>query len=484
MPIPDLLLVRNRAGSVGGYELANGNALTQLGVNIPGAVTRNNGGDDFTDYNDSIEFRGSKYLLTQTATSNGLYRIYKFDGANWNQVFENAAPTGGGDMRNMSGLFIYDAGSEPRLAFVHKQSNFILRVVHSPDGAVWTETGIGTAAFSNLDGRWMLHNNEMWHILSSTNTVMQFDLVGFTVTFYAKPGQAARPCLLFEQAQQLYLINVDAFSNGDLRIYKFTGAGFVFVADITTDNRWQNIGSENGSPGVVVIGNDVYLFMNGMGTGGTADAGSTFFHLARTGVDTWTITENNTVIPASLRPGIRGSGVGDEDRWMPFIDTETNPLNPEIYLFVRPHPAPGSGTSLYKFVDTSTEMTFQTASVANDYVFPENLQGDSQAVSRGAGNRAEIIDTAGVSGGTQVSYRVYGTVLSQTVKAYITDEGGVPVTQATLTDSATGGSSTRVGNEIQSVDGDDGATLYTFVIDNIGSGLGPAEKFYVKLDIR
>lgn len=491
MPIPDILLARNRGGDVGGYELSNGSTLTQIGANIPGVVARTNGGDNYAEFNDIIEFKGSKYLVSQTLTMDPEYRIYKFTGGSWTQVHSVGPSALTNDARNMGSLFTYNDGIDIKLAFIFQKDSVTSTLSHSADGSSWTDTDISHSSFSFFgQGNFILHKNELFFAERATVGVIQFDLVGFASTSF-QGGQipwTGGASEFFEQDGNLYIVALDVLSGGDWRIYKFTGAGFVAVADITTGNRYSSIARNatlQGRGSAVAIGTDVYLWLPGVGSSGGSNYGSTFFHLDLTGPDTWTITENDTVIPAPLRQGVRGTSSNNgEDRWMMFIDTETNPTAPEIYGFVRPGGAPGTGTTLYKFVDTSTEMTFETASVSTEYVFPKNLQGGSEAVSRGTGNRAEVVDTQGVSGGTQVSYRVYGTNLGQTVKAYITDDGGVAVTQAVLTGAATGGSSTRVGNQINNVDGDDGVTLYTFIIENLGSGLGPGEPFYVKLDIQ
>lgn len=487
MPIPELLVCRNRGGNVGGYELANGSVLTQFGSDIAGVVPTLLGDDSFgPGETEIIEFKGSMYLVTQTTTIDPDVRIYKFSGGSWSQVFSTGVLSGMNDARNRSGLFIYNNGSDVRLGVMVMNGSGSTRLIDSEDGSTWNNTVINHSSISFRQGKWLLHKNDMWYCEISTPNWVQFDLVGLTATSYDPPwdGGATIP---FEQDDRLYAIALEDLGT-DMEIYKFTGAGFAKVGDVTTDNRFTLTARNamlHGWGMAVVIGADVHVFTPCLGTGGTSDYGSLYFHLERTAPDTWTVTENETVIPAGLRPGARGTSSNNaEDRWVAFVDTETDPANPEIYLFVLEGGAPGTAWAIYKFVDTSTEMTFQTASVANDYVMPVNRQGGSQSVSRGSGNRAEVIDTQGVSAGTEVSYRVYGTNLAQTVKAYITDASGVPSTQAVLTGAATGGSSTRSGNEIQNVDGDDGATLYTFIIDNIGSGLAAAERFYVKLDIQ
>jgi len=90
-------------------------------------------------------------------------------------------------------------------------------------------------------------------------------------------------------------------------------------------------------------------------------------------------------------------------------------------------------------------------------------------------------------GGEQISFKAYGDSGSsdKTVKFYFNNAEEAPDTQVTLMGTATGGSATRNGNQVDNVDADDGTTTYTVVRDTSGDGLslGDQENIMPRIEV-
>jgi hypothetical protein len=174
-----------------------------------------------------------------------------------------------------------------------------------------------------------------------------------------------------------------------------------------------------------------------------------------------------TVVPVSLRPA--AVAANQSHGWVPWIDNANNvaPTSPARHLW---HASSATGIFTYfEYTDSATEIAGGSISVSANLVPSAVTYGGGDRVSADSTGAlvdldARVVGLTPIPGGIRVSYRAYGDPGSANKYLrlwHAANEGDV-MTQATLMGTATGGTSTRSGNQIEQVDADNGTTLYTF----------------------
>lgn len=120
----------------------------------------------------------------------------------------------------------------------------------------------------------------------------------------------------------------------------------------------------------------------------------------------------------------------------------------------------------YKFVDSSTQLTLLDSSTLSTSLVMSPEGGGARALIE-SGPTVTVYAKERVSGGEKVTFRCSGGQTSQVVRFFFGTDHEVPITQAQLTGTVTGGSATRNGNQVEDVDAD-GTTDYTVTVQALG----------------
>lgn len=137
---------------------------------------------------------------------------------------------------------------------------------------------------------------------------------------------------------------------------------------------------------------------------------------------------------------------------------------------------PTGNYTVYEFED-SNNISFVATGADSRYAIPDWQAGGGSSEIDVTATQVLVYKRERVTGGERVTYRVYPPIDplpdfsedGHTVKFYTGGADRVQTAQALLTGTATGGSSVRVGNEVQEVTAD-GTTDYTITIQASGFG--------------
>lgn len=181
------------------------------------------------------------------------------------------------------------------------------------------------------------------------------------------------------------------------------------------------------------------------------------------------------VLPTSLRSPDDGgpSPLPTTGRFTKFVDVDSDPVNPTTYLVYSPNNSPASQISLFEFTDDSTPLNLiETNGVASDAA-PHLVQSGGERIFTAGELNVLITNRQPVIGGEQLFFRAWGDpgFNDKTVNFRFNAEGEPVVAPCTLSGTATGGSATRVGNNIQQVNADNGVTEYSTIWDIGANGI-------------
>jgi hypothetical protein len=194
------------------------------------------------------------------------------------------------------------------------------------------------------------------------------------------------------------------------------------------------------------------------------------------------VTPINTVLPVALQKG-SGPPTPTQARWAVTYDADSNPGTLDIYLWYAADGTEGTPQTLYKWVDGSpgseTEMTLVDAGgdVADAIPSTVTMTGGERIFTPG---ELDILITGRdpVLGGQKIRYKAWGEVgfANKNVEFRYNSQSEPTTALCTLTGVAVGGSSVRVGNQIQNVEADDGATEYEAIWDVTADGFVAGDK--------
>lgn len=499
MAIPELHIVNPYQGAFGSLqpaELVGGTTINSIGNPIAagGGEAVLSGNLTYKEiHNRVVEYRGKIYVLFrgQSPANQAIVSVYdRASPPSWGTVLASGLNTAYGDY---SGLYIASTGSAQRLFFAHRDGTGNMHIRWTDNGSSWNDTG--TLGLHPLMGRGpgVMFNNKLYlpyYNTSGDKGVTEIDPIAGSFSKVAAPWVmqstdkiSVDMCVLNDR---LYALVADTFNTGDFELYEFTGSGWSSNTSITSDNRI--FGYPNVDEGQCHLFKDpnqdaLIAVVNGSSDGTSTNSGSMAFELTPSGGSFSVSDITNTVIPAGLRPGVRGaSNDHTEDRWYGYASNDSTPGSPEHFLFFAAGPAPGTGYSVYTWVNASSVMTLVGAGPSTQYSLPNQKFGGGLRINRGVGNQCVIESAAAVLGGYRVSYRVYGTQSSQTVRLYYSTDQEVPSSQATIS-AQTGGGGISGGNAVTGVTGDDGVTLFTLDWDLSADGIGSGDASHLMLDI-
>lgn len=494
MAIPSIYIAKITSGAIQVAELVGGGTINQIGTNL-NTTTAESLSISSINSNRVVEYRGEIFVLIDDNTTLGGVEVWGYNRGTTTWTSRQLVTIG-----EPLGLFVVNTSSVQRLVALGKQGTDI-HMYTTDNGSSWTDRGtFGLLATSLNTGPIIEFNNKLYLPgLSGGVRIQEIDPVGITATEIIPPftgGAVGDACVDFcVFNDRLFILTpgtVNAgFTGSDWQLYEFVGGNFILNTDITTDNRLGAIAqSSNVREGQASLFQDpstgrLIAVCNGFGSTGALDnTGSVAFELTPSG-SSFTVSDiTNTVIPAGLRPGARGSSANHiSDRWLCYVTNETTPSTPEVFLFFTAGPAPGTGFTTYTWNSVGSVMTNLATGPSTDYAMPHQKFGGGGRINRGSGNQCEIELGTPVSGAYRISYRVYGTVASQTVRLYYDLNQDIPSTQATIS-AQTGGGGIGGGNSVTGVTGDNGVTLFTLDWNLVADGVTNGDLAHLMLDIR
>jgi hypothetical protein len=194
----------------------------------------------------------------------------------------------------------------------------------------------------------------------------------------------------------------------------------------------------------------------------------------------FTVTEVSTVVlPADLRSAAVGGGtyVGlPTGRFFAMVDIDTTPTTVSVFLNYTALPTSSDFFTAYEWVDSSTQLTNLGSSVGNAvHVLPSTKAPGGERVFTYGELDIVITNKAPVVDGQRIFFKVYGDTgpNDKIIRFYYSTQGEPPVSQATLTGTASGGVAVMNGNQVENVNAD-GVTTYEatwdFAADSIATG--------------
>jgi len=487
MSIPEIVIVKNASGAIQVAELVGGSTINQIGLDL--AATTSEATTNALIYtNRAVEYRGQIYAI-QYSSSTLTIKVYNRGTGLW-----TVSDTPGGSALPV-GLFLVNTGTVLRLVLLYTfGANTFER--HTDDGTTWTgDLQVVTgASISNVGPAVNFGNKIYFTTLNNGVKINEVDPVAGSGTTIIPPfsapsvGDACVDYCPFDD--RLFALTPGANNAGssgsDWQLYEFTGGGFSLNTDITTDNRLINIASVNvrqGQPSLFKepTSNKLIALCNGTDDATSAGSGITCFELTPSG-SAFTVSDiTNTVVPAGLRPGARGSNINFmEDRILMYINNDTDMEVAEAYAFIATGPAPGTGFGTYTWNGVDSVMTLLAAGPSTDYAIVHQKIGGGGRINRGTGNQIVIENGGAVLGGYRINYRVYGTQSGQTLSGYYSVSQETPTTKMTIS-AQTGGSGITGGDTVTGITGDDGVTLFTLDWDLVTDGVANGDTVTIEL---
>ena len=278
-------------------------------------------------------------------------------------------------------------------------------------------------------------------------------------------------CVLDNVLYMVTPIDVSSGVNGRPRLYPLT-AGSWNTTPTVLDTVPANFGATNGGVArwcLFTDGTNLYALClvntDGVGT----NYGWRCYQISPSLIVSDITT---TVLSTSLRsPDDGGSlSLAQTGRFFKFVDVDTTPLTPVIYLVYTPDNDPAEAISFYQWVSNAATMTLiETNGVASDAWSNLSQTGGERIFTFGEMNIL-ITNRQPVIGGERLFFRAWGSVgaADKFVRFTFNKQGEPPAVQCTLSGTASGGTAVRVGNELQGVEADDGITEYS-ITWNIGA---------------
>jgi hypothetical protein len=382
-----------------------------------------------------------------------------------------------------SGLHVVDVSGTPTMVCLYMNTSNFTGSSVSSDGSSWTDTNEGgpfpyVPASADFSRSFVYRNTIFWGSnYNGINTLMvQFDPSTGALTSYTtiggtnSPPPATGAMCVFEN--ELYFACYNSWNSSAIPIlWKLSGGAWAQASTIGQAINGHNIraGSlacSDASSGfaLFVDGGKLYaLFPAAHNTG--SNIGTYCYEFD----STLTQTEvTNTVLPASERNTDTGgslSGTGGGNfRWYVAIDNDSDPENPAVYLWKLSNDSGGSW-NYWEWNGPSSVITSGSSAGSTGLAMPAMPQGGGDRWWSANELNIELVGTAAVLGGMQLSFKCYGDPGSsdKTVKLWVAPDEESPRYQCVLTGAVTGGSAVRNGNQVDNVDADDGVTTYTCI---------------------
>lgn len=454
--------------------IMTGTDLEPLGDTIDESASIQSFGDTLYE-NMVIAAWGSIYAVGEE----GLFRLVNGSLGDWSRDSADGGltwTTPGGSNTRTIGVYFTSIGNVPYLFGTYTTGNTTSRAWRLN---LLTGVGeLGSASDPNPgEETQYFYDGQVFSAQSSLISVM--DPSSLTITTIATPGGSTDPnsvytegvCAFNEFNGKLYMIGqahgTGSTTQGLPTLYEYGAGQFTaIINDFEITNRLYAIAGARWC--LFDDGTRMYTIYYNNESG---NEGWKMFQLDLTAGTFVKGTElTNTVLPSALRPG---NGAQTTGRWSTYVDQQ-NDGTYDIFLNYGTGSGGGAITQ-YQFVDNATELTFIQSGADARFAMPESKTGGGSRVADLSAPTVCVYAKERTAGGETVTFRAFPPILpldgydatDNTVNFYFGLDQDVPVSQALLTGTATGGSAVRVGNSVTMVEAD-GITDYTVTIQAFG----------------
>ena len=278
--------------------------------------------------------------------------------------------------------------------------------------------------------------------------------------------------------------------NNPPALFELTGSFFVKLQDLGVGFNTNGVtlftsGNRAVGAAMFVDGGNVYVVYGG-GTDVTptvtGNGGTIVSKLVKTGGSGTVFTETDktaATVPLAFLGADWAGGTNPANRWPTwavFIDTNTAPATPAIYLALRQ--ANGAGTSINGFTyffawNGDASLMTDEGNVAEGFGLPHLPNGGGELTWTNGEFNIQIVKHESVSGGIKLHVMLFGDPAGPLKKAefrFSKDEQ-TPVSQCTLFGTPTvisgpAAAPTRTGNQILGLEADD-TSVYGIFWDNV-----------------
>ncbi len=485
MAIPPILCVNYRfSGAVQVYRLLDGTSLDPIGnpIAVGLEVVPASPQEQSPLHNKVIQFKGELYVKHAG-------EIYRFNSGtdNWDLVQTLTSH----DIQHAQAQALHVStinGVEKLFVFYQLSSSASARFYETTDGSSWTQTDGGTWNGFNIYHRPVFYDGRMFVPVWTGGSGMGA-IVNLNDKTMAFPGgtmpngsrQRNRPLCVFEDRLLLLTSNT---STGRYELWEWTlGISFQLLQVLTTGSPATISELDDTAPELFTDGTGLFALYPALNGG--AQREWFMVELTSTGGEGTTFTETDrsgAVLPASWKAN--GLMTGSLNQVETFLDDETDPLNPTVYIFRLSTAGSGGTRNVWQFNGNAALLSrgdFCPAGANFSLGMPKMGGGERIWSSGDLDIQIESLQTTPT--GTRINYTVYGDAGTddKIVKFFYAAGNDFPDTQCTLVAaSATGNASNVVGNQIEDVDADDGVTTYTVVWDVVTDGFAAGERAQLK----
>ncbi len=480
MPVPPLLVMRHRDVDAQVYRLTTGTTLVTVGDPFGVGALESPSNNVTRAVNRVIQF-GNNLFAWQ---DDRVFRIASpYTGA-WVTEHTQLNPN---ITYIKSDLHVVNVGGLPTLMGLYRSSlsgGADISVVESTDGLTWSESSLTTSSGANTScGRSIQFRNEIfWQV--NRAVVFRYDpnALSTATTTGTTAGWHANNVDFCVYKNRLFAIaDATGTTGSSTRIYEIVGNAWQDRGALPGTNHGFGAGTlNNRGDALWQDGTNMYAILFDFGhSNGHAIyqiSGSTTPGSALTRTDI-----SGATVPTSLASG--GAFAFANSQWGAFTDNDTNPASPTTYLFQMTTDNPTNAWFMWEWNGPSSLLTGPTVGPTNvRLAMPQNgcIGGGNQIFTEGELD-VRVENTVSILGGEQISFRAYGDVgpTDKIIDFFYGVEEGIPTAQCTLTGAVTGGVATRNNNQVEDVQADDGATLYTAIWDTPTDGINPGDRLHI-----
>lgn len=460
-----------------------------LGTGGPGAANAETpGATDIMPQNRIVRFRGELYALIADsggATVAGVYREDQGGAGQWGQVLGIALV---GESA-ITGLFVLHPSGVPTLVVLFRGSGGQLQVSSSTDGTTWNTSGVLGGIAASTGEAVPFRNSIFWTgDQSGIGGLLDYDFALSAVTSYpftsvfASSSQGS--CFGITVHDNVVFMSGWRNSDTNNRIVKVQAGSLVTILDFV-GGQTRGVSDGHSCMFTDPATGDLIAIWSGQNQA-TAGARTLVQRIENaTGAATPVTDISSTVLGAveGADKYLEGGGSASVSRsWYVYVDNDTDPLNPRVFLFT--FASTGAVTEMWEWKGIAAEIELVGAGAGistGQFGIPTVAFGGgersviSASIEIGDSANQDFEDTTGRrfywraigSGGPFVGtfYVSGGEGFPDTVAPIaagsLVVESGVPATSPSIS-----------GNTITNITPDDGTVLYSVALDLSAVSLG------------
>ena len=421
------------------------------------------------------------FALAETGTTG---RIWSFDGVStWSVAHDPGSGTGGDQVEG----FLHVTGSDGLPYLVHTARSTPINGIGRAryDGTSWVNDiqGFGVSIQTISYAHKGIVHSKLFRTSGGSWEWSLYDVVTRALSFQTvnpAGGNLSGCPVYFTLGDRLFMLAAESGASGGITLEFVLGSWIENTSAAAA--QWFGANNSSSSHAAFRISDTKVLII---GPGNPA-ASTTATGMVATlcqivaGVPTYTDV-TDPVIPPFLRPG---TAVGDPQDYGCYgmTDNDQVPGTPEFFVyFCSDMQATSAAWNLLQVTDELTELQIiDVVQADNSWSAPALFQGGGQQSFIAGEISGIILDTVQAPLGLRIDYQVFGDPgpTDKTVAFRFINSFGVPVTIGSLVPgSATGGTSTVVGNEVQSVNADPSiaySVVWDFLSDGVPDGSQPS----------